>query len=419
MGSGRARRRERSWPQAWQAWCVGTEHDTGGGPAGFNARFYDRVMNDAGRIQRLVVKVGSAVIAPGGVVDPVAMGRIANELAGLRRAGVGVVLVSSGAVASGFRALGLAGMPRMIRQKQAAAALGQPALMRAWAEGLGVHGINPAQVLLTTDDFAQRERFLNAKHTIETLMAAGAIPVINENDSVVFDEIKLGDNDRLSALVASAIDADLLVLLSVAPGLLDMATGAVIPRVESISSARRFVDASASSGVGTGGMATKLDAAAIVTERGIPAHLTRGPTDAVPDPIARVLAGESGGTRFALADGAGSGGRGSRKSWIAHATRATGTIIVDDGAARAIRERGASLLPGGVVRVEGRFEAGAAVEIVDARGLRLARGLASYSAAEIDRVRGLRSDAIAGVLGYSYADEIVHRDDLELIAPAV
>ena len=375
-------------------------------------------MNDAGRIQRLVVKVGSAVIAPGGVVDPVAMGRIADELAGLRLAGVGVVLVSSGAVASGFRKLGLAGMPRMIRQKQAAAALGQPALMRAWAEGLGVHGIDPAQVLLTTDDFAHRERFLNAKHTIETLMDAGAIPVINENDSVVFDEIKLGDNDRLSALVASAIDADLLVLLSVAPGLMDMGTGVVIPRVESIAAARRFVDATASSGVGTGGMATKLDAAAIVTERGIPAHLTRGPTDGVPDPIGRVLRGEPGGTRFQAADG-GMAGRRSRKSWIAHATRATGTIVVDDGAARALRERGASLLPGGVVRVEGRFEAGAAVEIVDAQGVRLARGLASYSAAEIERVRGVRSDAIAGILGYSYADEIVHRDDLELIAPAV
>jgi glutamate 5-kinase len=385
-------------------------------------------MNDAARIQRLVVKVGSAVLAPGGLADPVAMGRIADELAGLRRAGVGVVLVSSGAVASGFRALGLTGMPRTIRQKQAAAALGQPALMRAWAEGLGVHGVQVAQVLLTTDDFGRRERFLNAKHTIETLMAAGAVPVINENDSVVFDEIKLGDNDRLSALVASAIDADLLVLLSVAPGLMDMATGDVIPRVESIAAARRFVDASASSGVGTGGMATKLDAAAIVTERGIPAHLTRGPTDAMPDPITRVLAGLAGGTRFEAAGeaggradgsggGGGSGGRRSRKSWIAHATRASGTIEVDDGAAKAIRERGASLLPGGVVRVEGRFEAGAAVEIVDSHGGRIARGLASYSSAEIARIRGVRSDAIAGILGYSYADEVVHRDDLELISP--
>ena len=371
------------------------------------------------RPRRVVIKVGSAVVAPGGVVDAVSMGRIAEELGGLVRTGTRAVLVSSGAVASGYRALGLPGMPTMIRQKQAAAAIGQPALMRAYSDRLAAHGVTAAQVLLTSDDFGHRERFLNARHTLETLLAAGVLPVVNENDSVVFDEIKLGDNDRLSALVASAIDADLLVLLSVAPGLMDMSTGEVIPRVDDIAAARRFVDASVSSGVGTGGMATKLDAAAIVTGRGIPAHLTRGPTDAVPDPIARVLAGEPGGTRFEAVGGAGggTGGRRSRKSWIAHATRAAGTIVVDDGAARAIRERGASLLPGGVVRVEGRFEAGAAVEIVDAHGVRLARGLASYSGAEITRICGVRSDAIAGILGYAYADEVVHRDDLELTAP--
>jgi glutamate 5-kinase len=370
-------------------------------------------MNQAARVQRVVVKVGSAVVAPGGVVDRVAVGRIADDLAGLVRGGTEVLLVTSGAVAAGFRALGLSGVPKVIRQKQAAAAIGQPALMRMYSERLGVHGLAAAQVLLTTDDFGHRERFLNAKHTLETLLGAGVVPIINENDSVVFDEIKLGDNDRLSALVASAVDADLLVLLSLAPGLMDLATGAVIPVVTDIAGARFFVDASMSSGVGTGGMSTKLDAAAIAVEHGIPTHLTRGPTDETPDPVARVLRGEGGGTRFEAAGG-GAGGPRSRKSWIAHATKPKGVIVVDDGAARAVRERGASLLPGGVVRVEGRFEPGAPVDIVDRDGQRVARGLASYSSTDIERIKGVRSDAIAGILGYAYADEVVHRDDLHV-----
>lgn len=359
----------------------------------------------------MVVKVGSAVVAPGGVVDPVAISRIAQELASLMGAGVEVLLVSSGAVASGFRALGLAGMPTVIRQKQAAAAVGQPAMMRLYAERMSAHRVVTAQVLLTADDFAHRGRFLNARHTLETLVASGVLPVINENDSVVYDEIKLGDNDRLSALVASAVGADLLVLLSVAPGLMDLGTGRVIPVVERIEEARAFVDAGRSSGVGTGGMGTKIDAAAIATEHGIPAHLVRGPTDDVPDPIGRVLRGDAIGTRFIAASGV---QRRSRKSWIAHATRASGKLIIDEGAARAVCERGASLLPGGVVVVDGRFDAGAAVDIVDAQGRRLARGLSSYGSAEIDRIKGGRSDAILGILGYSYADEIVHRDDLHI-----
>lgn len=361
--------------------------------------------------RRVVVKVGSAVVAPGGVVDPAAMGAIADELAGLAKAGVGVALVSSGAVASGFRALGLGAMPKNIREKQAAAAIGQPALMRMYVERLATHGVTGAQVLLTADDFGHRERFLNARHTLETLMGAGVVPIVNENDSVVFDEIKLGDNDRLSALVASAVDADVLVLLSVAPGLMDMASGEVIPRVASVAEARRFVDASQSSGVGTGGMGTKLDAAQIAGEHGIPVVLTRGPTQATPDPVGRALRGEVVGTVFEP----GAGGGAARKSWIAHAAGVKGTLVVDAGAVRALRERGASLLPGGIVRVEGRFEAGAAVEIVAEDGTRIARGLVSYSASEIGRIRGAKSERIAEVLGYAYADEVVHRDDMRLM----
>jgi len=193
---------------------------------------------------------------------------------------------------------------------------------------------------------------------------------------------------------------------------MDLASGRVIPVVERIEEARIYVYASQSSGVGTGGMSTKLDAAAIAVESGVPAHLTRGPTDEVPDPIARVLAGDPVGTRFAAPGGA---ARKSRKSWIAHAARAQGTIHVDAGAARAVRERGASLLPSGVTGVEGRFEPGAPVDIRDANGKRIARGLASYGSAEILRIKGQKSEAILPLLGYCSADEVVHRDDLLIL----
>lgn len=361
-------------------------------------------------VKRVVVKVGSAVVAPGGRVDGVALDRICDELAGLVGDGMRVVLVSSGAVASGFRALGLAGMPSVIRQKQAAAAIGQPALMRGYSERLGRRGVAAAQVLLTRDDFGHRERFLNARHTLETLLDAGVVPIVNENDSVVFDEIKLGDNDRLSALVAAAIDADLLVLLSSVRGLMDTARGEVIARVDDVSAARRFVDEAMSSGVGTGGMATKLDAAGIAVEHGIRAVLAGGPSDAVADPVGRIVRGKALGTEFV----AGGGGLAARKSWIAHAAAVGGSVVVDDGAARALVERGASLLPKGIVSVRGRFDVGAAVDVVDASGAKIARGLVSYSSDDIERILGIKSDAIAEILEYAYSDEVIHRDDLRL-----
>ncbi|MCA9294043.1 MAG: glutamate 5-kinase [Phycisphaerales bacterium] len=372
-------------------------------------------MSVAEPLERVVIKVGSAVVAPGGRLDVVAITRLVDDLAGLRHQGSQVVLVSSGAVACGFRALGADALPTSIRPKQAAAAVGQPALMRAYSERLAMHAITPAQVLLTADDFAHRERFLNARHTLETLLISGALPIVNENDSVVFDEMKLGDNDRLSALVATSCDADMLILLSVAPGLLDRDSGTVIPHVRSIAEARRHVDSAASSGVGTGGMATKLDAAQIAVTHGIPAHLTQGPTDARPNPIAQVIAGVDQGTRFEPDT---SLNVRARKSWIGFAAAARGVLIVDDGAAKAISRKGASLLPGGIARVEGSFEAGAAVDIVDRGGTRIARGLVSYAAEEIERIKGRHSESITEILGYTYADEVVHRNDMQVMKDA-
>ncbi len=366
-------------------------------------------MTDA---RRIVVKVGSGVVAPGGRLDPDAVATIARELAAARARGCSVVLVSSGAVAAGFRDLGLDAMPGSIREKQAAAAVGQPRLLAAYADALRGYDLVPAQVLLTADDFDHRQRFLNARHTIETLLERGLVPIINENDSVAFDEIRLGDNDRLSALVASAIGADLLVLLSVAPGVVDRTTRNVIPEIADTDAARAHIDA-ATSDTGTGGMATKLDAAAIALEHAVPVVIAPGRPEAGADPLSPVLDGEPVGTRFPVA--ADTRGPGARKSWIAFSTQTRGAIIIDDGAARALRGQGASLLPKGIVGVEGRFDVGAAVEIRSEGGALVARGLSTYASHELERLRGKRSDEIEAVLGYAYAPEAVHRDDMHVL----
>ena len=354
---------------------------------------------------RIVVKVGSGVVAGGGELDPGAVGRVAVELGELRRRGDQPVLVSSGAVACGFRGLGLDAFPHAIVDRQAAAAVGQPRLMRAWGDAFAARGVTVAQVLLTADDLENRTRFLNARHTIDTLLARGIVPIVNENDSVSFDEIKVGDNDRLSALVASLIDADLLVLLSTVPGVLG-ADGAVVPSFARADEALAHVKDERTQ-MGVGGMWTKVEAAGLAAAAGIPVVIAGG---AEPGVIARVVAGDGVGTRFGPAE------RGSalRKRWIGQAARPRGAIIVDDGAARAIAQNGASLLPKGIAGVDGLFAIGDAVEIRDAAGRVVARGLASYSSHEVERIRGRRSDEIEQVLGYSYADEVVHRDDLVL-----
>lgn len=372
-------------------------------------------------VRRLVVKIGSAVLAPAGVLDQAAVDALGRQLAAVRATGVLVTLVSSGAVASGFRPLGLGAPPKTIELKQAAAAVGQPRLMNAWAEAMAPHATAVAQVLYTADDLDSRARFLNARRTLNQLLAAGVLPIVNENDTVSFDEIKLGDNDRLSALTANLVSADLLLILSTAHGLYERGDPSrIIATVANTASAAANVRPEKSA-TGVGGMATKLEAAALATAWGLPTVVAGG---SVPNVIARVLAGEPVGTIFLPpASGTRSGGARSRSSparkrWIAAAPRSRGTITVDDGAARAIATRGASLLPSGIVAVAGRFDRGSPVEIADRKGAVLARGLSNFSAVELGAIKGLRSSQIEGALGYRYADEAVHRDDLVLLPAA-
>ena len=362
----------------------------------------------------VVVKVGSAVVAPGGVLDVSVIDRLADEIASARAGGTAVVLVSSGAVACGLEGMGMRAMPAKISDRQAAAAVGQPVLMRAWSGALSARGMCAAQVLLTAEDVDFRARFVNAHRTLSTLLGRGVVPIINENDSVSFEEIKLGDNDRLAALAAGLVGADLLVMLSNVDGLrADGGAGAVIRAVDDIDAARAHVSGDRSE-TGTGGMATKLDAAEVAGRMGIPAVIASGGVAGV---LGEILAGGAVGTRFGVS-GAGGGGGTRRKRWIAHSVRPRGVLTVDDGAARALRERGASLLPGGIVSVEsdepGGFGIGSAVDVRTAAGDTIARGLVSYRADEIVRIMGKRSDEIAGVLGYTYCDEVIHRDDLIL-----
>ncbi|MGE3107575.1 MAG: glutamate 5-kinase [Phycisphaerales bacterium] len=368
----------------------------------------------------VVVKIGSAVLAPRGELDARVVSRLSQEIAAAVKTGSGgaggggaggwrVVLVSSGAVASGFASLGLTSPPKEIVLKQAAAAIGQQRLMRSYADAFARHRITVAQVLLTGDDFDHRTRHLNARGTLAALLEHGVVPIINENDSVSYDEIKLGDNDRLSALVAGLLRADLLLILSTARGLYERGdAGRIIPAVSDLAEARSHI-AAGTSGVGTGGMTTKLEAVAAAAAAGIPTVIAGGDE---PGGITRTLAGEPIGTRFDVARPAVR----ARKRWIGLAARPRGTVVVDPGARRAIIERGASLLPSGVIGVRGEFDAGSVIDIALDQAPAFARGRAAYSSDEIDRLRGKRASQIAATIGYIYREEVVHRDDLMVIA---
>jgi glutamate 5-kinase len=369
------------------------------------------------RAKRIVVKVGTGTLAdPDGRFDRTNCARLAEELADAAR-GRKVVLVSSGAVALGAERLGLVrskGRPWDIPTKQACAAVGQPHLMAAWGEALGARGVQVAQVLLTAEDLASRKRFLNARRTFEKLLDAGVLPVVNENDTVAVEEIKVGDNDTLAALVAGCVEADLVAMLTDVEGLYDRdprATGATL--VQDVLRVTPEIERAAG-GAGTersvGGMATKVKAARRLAAQGVTTALLSGRR---PRALAALLAGERIGTVFAAAKEH----LPARKGWLAAAARGKGVIVVDAGARRALVEQGRSLLPSGVRSVQGQFGVGDPVDIaVDARRP-FARGLAGYGAEEVRRIAGLKTSEIERALGYKYLDEIVHRDDLVVLEP--
>ena len=366
-------------------------------------------------VKRVVIKIGSRVLTDDdGGLDHAVIGRICGEIAHLRERGKQVVLVSSGAIAAGRSELGLTEKPRTIPHKQAAAAIGQTRLMRAYEEALAPHGLKAAQLLLTSEDLGSRQRFLNARATIDTLLGFGIIPVINENDTVVVDEIKFGDNDNLSALVTNVAESDLLVILTDVEGLYsadpcENPEARLIPLVQAITRELERAAGGSASSVGTGGMVTKVAAAKKAGKNGVPTILVAGKRVGI---LSSAMRGEEVGTLF-LPQGT---GLNRRKHWIAYTLKPSGRVIVDDGARSVLQKKGKSLLPSGIVGVEGRFERGACVRICGIDGGEFARGLSDYSNSEIERLAGHNSSEIEELLGYRYADVVIHRDNLVLMS---
>lgn len=365
---------------------------------------------------RIVLKIGSNIITKNFHLDEERISSIAEEVSELWREGHEVIIVSSGAIAAGMGKLALSEKPREIEKKQAVAAVGQSALIWAYERAFSRYGLKVAQILLTVEDFSQRKRYINSRNTILTLLGLGITPVINENDTVATEEIKFGDNDNLSALVAGLIGAQRLFILSDVDGLFDKdpriyKEATLIKKLSARELKRKDIlnmAGGSSTKVGTGGMFSKLLAAQKASEYGIVVHIINGKQ---PGLIKRILGGEEVGTTILPGEERLS----SRKGWIAFVTRAKGSLTIDEGAVRAIKEGGKSLLPSGIINVNGNFEPGDAVYCVDRSGTRVAKGLTNYSSSEIRKIKGKKSSEIEEILGYKYSDEVIHRDNLIVI----
>lgn len=359
----------------------------------------------------VVVKLGTQLLSDReGRLDTTFIGKIAGQVAALQQRGVKVTIVSSGAIGAGLRELNLPKRPTDLAKLQAVAAVGQRRLMDVWAGAFEPHGFKVAQILLTREDVDHRTRFLNLRNTIHAVHELGGIPIINENDTVSTDEIvkiTFGDNDILAALVTHALRADLLVLLTIVDGILD-AAGNSVRLVESIEAARELVRVEKSA-AGKGGMNSKVEAARMVTESGEAMVVANGRAD---DILAHVLDGEPVGTLFVPA----SRKMSSRNRWIGSA-RPAGAIVVDDGCAKAVTQNNRSLLPAGVVKVEGDFERGDVIGIHSADGRLLARGLSNYASKDVDQIRGKKTAEVRTLLQESAYDEVVHRDNLVVCDP--
>jgi glutamate 5-kinase len=366
--------------------------------------------------KRLVVKVGSSSLAsPAGGVDAARIDALVDAIAGRLAAGSQVVLVSSGAIAAGLKPLGLGRRPRDLATQQAAASVGQGLLVARYTAGFARHDRTVGQVLLTADDVVRRAHYRNAQRTFERLLALGVVPIVNENDTVATEEIRFGDNDRLAALVTHLVRADALVLLSDVDAVYDVdpahprATATPAGRIADVRSdddvAHVRLGRVRGEGVGSGGMATKLAAARIAAGAGVPTLLAHA------DDVAAALAGGDVGTCFHP-----TGRRApARLLWLAHATTPRGRVTLDGGAVRAVVERRTSLLPAGVVAVEGDFNAGDPIELVDENGHTVARGLVNYDATELPALLGRSTHDLTAAFGAGYDREVVHRDDLVVL----
>jgi glutamate 5-kinase len=367
--------------------------------------------------RRWVIKVGSSLVtARGRGLDHEAIADWCAQIATLRAEGHQIVLVSSGAVAEGMARLGLRKRPSTLHGLQAAAAVGQMGLVRAYEAAFGAHKLHAAQVLLTHEDVSDRGRYLNARGTLQALLDMGVVPVVNENDTVATDEIRLGDNDTLGALTVNLIEADVLVILTDQEGLFDSDPrenpNARLVSEADLSDPKLQAMAGSSKGeLGRGGMRTKLTAAMWAARSGAATVIAFG---RAPDALLRIARGEDIGTMLKPAQSV----MAARKRWIAGQLQVRGRLSLDDGAVRVLREHGRSLLPVGVKQVEGQFERGELVICVDSQGIEIARGLTNYSAAEASRIAGAPSAEIAQRLGYPGEEELIHRDNLVLTSRA-
>ena len=365
-------------------------------------------ISEFAQARRLVIKVGSALLVERGEAREAWLASLAGDIAALRKGGSQIVIVSSGAIALGASRLSLGrGGRGSLADAQAAASVGQIALASLWSQALGAHGLVAAQMLLTLDDLEDRRRYLNASATFERLLEAGAVPVVNENDSVATSEIRFGDNDRLAARVAQASGADAILLLSDVDGLYDRdpsAEGAkLVPRVDGVSEAvLAMASGVSSSGVGSGGMTSKLQAAQIAERAGIALAIVNGTHGA---PISRALANGTG-TIFAPKRSST-----ARQAWLGGRLSPKGVLTVDDGCAKAL-EDGASLLAAGIIEVWGEFARGDLVTVVNSKGDRLAQGLCEYSALDCHAIMGVRQEAQEAKLGYAPRAAVIHRDHL-------
>lgn len=359
-------------------------------------------------VNRIVVKVGSSLLVePGTGLKKDYIKDLAREVVALRKKGFEFLLVSSGAIAAGMELLGLKTRPSSISELQAVAAVGQGYLMRLYAESFEPYGLRVGQVLLTHEDVKDRKRYINARNTLLTMLSLGVLPIINENDSVAIEEIRFGDNDTLAALVAALVEAGLLVIFTDVEGFFlgGPEGGRLLTLVERVDKEIRKEALGPKGPLGTGGMSTKVKAAFMASKAGVHTVVTRGVDPSI---LSMVLEGEVVGTLFLGGPSKLTG----KKRWIGFSLKPKGTLLVDQGAKEAILEKGKSLLPSGVIEVIGKFGRGDAVLCVGPDGQEFAKGLVNYSSEELKAIKGKKTFEIEEVLGYKYADEVIHRDNL-------